>query len=249
MVGGILYFSQYNSWLIDAKREALDGSGRDHRRRDRERRARRDRPPRHSRRQPADGRGAAARQSARRRLRGPGAFNPARAGGAHRAPPHSADQAPRPRLQPGRNADRRFSDAAQARPAHQVRAAELRWLEAQDEKLLDPPQGVDDRPGAAGLPRDRQCQRHALSGGAQGPRRHDHRHAAAQREGRADRLDGGADQARRDRARRAADVDGAGRDRSDSERGARAHLDAFGHRAGGDAGHVAVPRAHRRAGQ
>src|SRR5262245_31885419 len=23
MVGGILYFSQYNSWLIDAKREAL----------------------------------------------------------------------------------------------------------------------------------------------------------------------------------------------------------------------------------
>ncbi len=43
LLGGILYLSQYHAWLIDAKRESLQGAGRDHRRRHRRQRHGRDR--------------------------------------------------------------------------------------------------------------------------------------------------------------------------------------------------------------
>ena len=219
-------------------------AGRNHRRRHRRQRVGGDRPHRHRSRQAAGGR---RRQEPvpRRRLCGPPAVARAGARDAHPAPPGAGDRHAGTRLCPGRHADRRHrADADAAIGAARGGSPRGEPGSYQGQERLDQVPGLADAGRPAGLQGDRLVQRHRLSRGADGPERLHHAHAARQRQGRADRVAGGADPVPQGGAGRAAAVDASRRDRRSAVGGAQRHHRAGAHGIRGDAARLVPARAH-----
>ena len=194
------------------------GAGRDHRRRDRGLRHRRDQHHHHRSR-------PAARSEARRNLRRAGRIF--RAGfsdqsGARRAGAAAADladQDPRPHLRPRRRADPRQPQPLRPRRRAALRTAaavgrEARHRRAHDDR--DPHLAQSRRPAALSRTRTRERQR--LSGGRAGAERPEEQHGARQRPRRGDRLGRGAGAALPRHPWRADALDPGRRHRPDGDR-------------------------------